>query len=142
MCYGSKAAFTCALEAFGADHLVTGSDYPVLQDYEDYKETFAYIERLGLPGRMSTGSCTTMRRSCSASGTDAATLLGDHSRRSVEIECLNGHQDPRRIEADFARHENLCSNLVVCHARVANDALLFRPDDQVMLHRRQLEIRM
>jgi predicted TIM-barrel fold metal-dependent hydrolase len=49
VCYGSKAAFTCALEAFGADHLVTGSDYPVLQDYESYTETFAYIERLGLP---------------------------------------------------------------------------------------------
>jgi hypothetical protein len=28
---------------------LTGSDYPVLQDYEAYKETFAYIERLGLP---------------------------------------------------------------------------------------------
>jgi hypothetical protein len=27
---------------------VTGSDYPLLQDYEAYKETFAYIERLGL----------------------------------------------------------------------------------------------
>jgi predicted TIM-barrel fold metal-dependent hydrolase len=49
VCYGSKAAFACALEAFGADHLVTGSDYPVLQDYEAYKETFSYIERLGLP---------------------------------------------------------------------------------------------
>ena len=49
VCYGSKPAFLCALEAFGADHLVTGSDYPVLQDYEPYKETFAYIERLGLP---------------------------------------------------------------------------------------------
>ena len=49
VCYGSKAAFCCALEAFGADHLVTGSDYPVLQAYEPYKETFAYIERLGLP---------------------------------------------------------------------------------------------
>lgn len=49
VCYGSKAAFGCALEAFGADHLVTGSDYPVLLDWEDYKETFAYIERLGLP---------------------------------------------------------------------------------------------
>ena len=48
VCYGSKAAFTCALEAFGADHLVTGSDYPVLQDWEEYRETFAYIERLGL----------------------------------------------------------------------------------------------
>jgi predicted TIM-barrel fold metal-dependent hydrolase len=26
-----------------------GSDYPVLQDWEIYRETFAYIERLGLP---------------------------------------------------------------------------------------------
>jgi predicted TIM-barrel fold metal-dependent hydrolase len=49
VCYGSKPAFLCALEAFGEDHLVTGSDYPVLQDYESYTETFAYIERLGLP---------------------------------------------------------------------------------------------
>jgi predicted TIM-barrel fold metal-dependent hydrolase len=49
VCYGSKAAFCCALEAFGADHLVTGSDYPVLQAWEEYKETFAYIEQLGLP---------------------------------------------------------------------------------------------
>jgi predicted TIM-barrel fold metal-dependent hydrolase len=49
VCYGSKAAFTCALEAFGADHVVTGSDYPMLQDFEEYKETFAYIERLDLP---------------------------------------------------------------------------------------------
>jgi predicted TIM-barrel fold metal-dependent hydrolase len=49
VCYGSKAAFCCALEAFEADHLVTGSDYPVLQAWEEYKETFAYIERLGLP---------------------------------------------------------------------------------------------
>jgi 6-methylsalicylate decarboxylase len=49
VCYGSKAAFMCAYEAFGAGHLVTGSDYPVLQDYEAYKETFAYISRLGLP---------------------------------------------------------------------------------------------
>jgi 6-methylsalicylate decarboxylase len=49
VCYGSKPAFICALEAFGADHLVTGSDYPVLLDFEDYKETFDYINRLGLP---------------------------------------------------------------------------------------------
>lgn len=49
VCYGSKAAFLCALEAFGADHLVAGSDYPVLQDWESYKETFAFIKRLGLP---------------------------------------------------------------------------------------------
>jgi hypothetical protein len=49
VCYGSKPAFLCALEAFGPDHIVTGSDYPVLQDWEVYRETFAYIERLGLP---------------------------------------------------------------------------------------------
>src|SRR5262249_52708868 len=49
VCYGSKPAFLCALEAFGAGHIVTGSDYPVLQDWEVYRETFAYIERLGLP---------------------------------------------------------------------------------------------
>ena len=35
VCYGSKAAFICAFEAFGDDHLVTGSDYPVLQDFEE-----------------------------------------------------------------------------------------------------------
>jgi predicted TIM-barrel fold metal-dependent hydrolase len=49
VCYGSKAAFTCALEAFGDDHIVPGSDFPILLDYENYSETFAYIERLGLP---------------------------------------------------------------------------------------------
>lgn len=49
VCYGSKAAFMCAIEAFGADHLVTGSDYPVLLNFEEYKETFAFIERMGLP---------------------------------------------------------------------------------------------
>jgi len=67
VCYGSKAAFCCALEAFGADHLVTGSDYPVLQDYETYKETFAYIERLGLPKADTDGSSITMRNVCSVS---------------------------------------------------------------------------
>jgi 6-methylsalicylate decarboxylase len=49
VCYGSKAAFACALEAFGEDHIVPGSDFPILLDYEGYGETFAYIERLGLP---------------------------------------------------------------------------------------------
>jgi aminocarboxymuconate-semialdehyde decarboxylase len=41
VCYASKAAFSCALEAFGEDHLVTGSDYPVLQGvgelYRDFR---------------------------------------------------------------------------------------------------------
>ncbi|HUB13700.1 MAG TPA: amidohydrolase family protein [Acetobacteraceae bacterium] len=49
VCYGSKAAITCACEAFGADRLVTGSDYPVLQEYESYRDTFAFIEHIGLP---------------------------------------------------------------------------------------------
>jgi 6-methylsalicylate decarboxylase len=48
VCYGSKAAFCCALEAFGADHIVPGSDFPILLDYEHYAGTFSYIERLGL----------------------------------------------------------------------------------------------
>ena len=48
--YGSKAAFTCACEAFGIEKLVTGSDCPVLQAYEEeYRQTFAYIARMGLP---------------------------------------------------------------------------------------------
>ena len=49
VCYGSRAAFACALAAFGEDHIVTGSDFPILLDYESYRETFAYIEELGLP---------------------------------------------------------------------------------------------
>ena len=49
VCYGSGAALTCACQAFGAERLVTGSDYPVLQDYESYRETFAFIARVGLP---------------------------------------------------------------------------------------------
>jgi predicted TIM-barrel fold metal-dependent hydrolase len=49
VCYGSKAAICCACEAFGVEKLVTGSDYPVLQEYESYTETFAFIGRLGLP---------------------------------------------------------------------------------------------
>ena len=49
VCNGANPAFTCAVEAFGADHLVTGSGYPVLEGWEEYKETFAYIERTGLP---------------------------------------------------------------------------------------------
>jgi 6-methylsalicylate decarboxylase len=48
VCYGSKAALTCACEAFGAEKLVTGSDYPVLQDWEEYRDTFAYIRQVGL----------------------------------------------------------------------------------------------
>jgi len=47
--HGSQAALHCAWQALGPQHLVTGSDYPYLMDYESYTETFAYITRSDLP---------------------------------------------------------------------------------------------
>jgi predicted TIM-barrel fold metal-dependent hydrolase len=47
--HGSQAALLCAWKAFGADHLVAGSDYPVLLPYETYRQTFHYIRESGLP---------------------------------------------------------------------------------------------
>jgi 6-methylsalicylate decarboxylase len=47
--HGSQAALSCAYKAFGAEHLVTGSDYPFLMDYESYTRTFAYITESDLP---------------------------------------------------------------------------------------------
>ena len=47
--HGSQAALTCAYKAFGTEHLVTGSDYPFLMDYESYARTFAYITESDLP---------------------------------------------------------------------------------------------
>src|SRR5262245_13327851 len=47
--HGSEAALLCAWKAFGADHLVAGSDYPVLLPYETYRQTFHYIRECGLP---------------------------------------------------------------------------------------------
>jgi len=38
-CATARRRGSAALEAFGEDHLVTGSDYPVLQDFESYTET-------------------------------------------------------------------------------------------------------
>jgi hypothetical protein len=67
VCYGSKAAFTCALEAFGADHLITGSDYPVLQDYETYRDTFGISSGWDCRRPMSKRFSTTTRTRCSAS---------------------------------------------------------------------------
>jgi predicted TIM-barrel fold metal-dependent hydrolase len=56
--HGSHPALRCAYEAFGADQLVTGSDYPVPLMYEGYGRTlheryaiaFSYIKEAGLPG--------------------------------------------------------------------------------------------
>ena len=86
VCYGSKPAFLCALEAFGADHIVTGSDYPVLQDWEVHRETFAYRRK------SPTRSCTTTRRSCSASITK--------SRRMRSSDAESGPSKVARPRAD------------------------------------------
>lgn len=47
--HGSQAGLLCAWKAFGADHLVAGSDYPVLLAFETYKQTFHDIRESGLP---------------------------------------------------------------------------------------------
>jgi predicted TIM-barrel fold metal-dependent hydrolase len=47
--HGSHAALTCAWKAYGADHIVPGSDFPVLLSYETYERTFAWIREVGLP---------------------------------------------------------------------------------------------
>ena len=42
--WGSQAALRCACEAFGADHLVPGSDFSALLAVESYSRTFEYIK--------------------------------------------------------------------------------------------------
>ena len=49
--HGSQAALLCAWKAFGADHLVAGSDYPVLLAFETYRQTFHYIRECRPAGR-------------------------------------------------------------------------------------------
>jgi predicted TIM-barrel fold metal-dependent hydrolase len=47
--HGSHAALLCAWKAFGANHLLPGSDFPVLLSWESYARTFAWIREVGLP---------------------------------------------------------------------------------------------
>jgi 6-methylsalicylate decarboxylase len=47
--HGSHAALLCAWKAFGADHLLPGSDFPVLLSFERYADTFSWIRDAGLP---------------------------------------------------------------------------------------------
>jgi predicted TIM-barrel fold metal-dependent hydrolase len=47
--WGSQAALRCACEAFGADHVVPGSDFSALLTVESYRRTFAYIKESRLP---------------------------------------------------------------------------------------------
>jgi 6-methylsalicylate decarboxylase len=49
--HGSHAALTCAWKAFGADHLVPGSDFPVLLNWETYARTFSWIREVDLPAQ-------------------------------------------------------------------------------------------
>jgi hypothetical protein len=46
--HGSHAALLCAWKAFGADHLVAGSDYPVLLAFEPYRQNF-FLHPRGRP---------------------------------------------------------------------------------------------
>ena len=45
----SRDAAKESWKAFGADHLVAGSDYPVLMAFETYRQTFHYIRESSLP---------------------------------------------------------------------------------------------
>jgi 6-methylsalicylate decarboxylase len=47
--HGSHAALRCAVEAFGYDRLLSGSDYPVLLPFESYADTIGYVRGAGLP---------------------------------------------------------------------------------------------
>jgi predicted TIM-barrel fold metal-dependent hydrolase len=47
--HGSHAALTCAWMAFGPEHLVPGSDWPVLLAHESYRQTIRWIADVGLP---------------------------------------------------------------------------------------------
>src|SRR5215471_2133308 len=62
----AEVGFQRAYEAFGADHLVTGSDYPLLQDYETCKETFVISSGSTCRLPIATRSCITTCRRCSA----------------------------------------------------------------------------
>ena len=47
--HGSQPALLCAWKAFGADHLVAGSDYPVLLAFETYRQNFFYLQESIIP---------------------------------------------------------------------------------------------
>jgi aminocarboxymuconate-semialdehyde decarboxylase len=48
--HGSHAALLCAWKAYGAAHIVPGSDFPVLVAFETYARTFSWIRDVeGIP---------------------------------------------------------------------------------------------
>src|SRR5581483_1120376 len=44
--HGSHAALLCAWKAYGAEHIVPGSDFPVLVAFESYARTFSWINEV------------------------------------------------------------------------------------------------
>jgi 6-methylsalicylate decarboxylase len=49
--HGSAAGLRAAVEAFGANRIVPGSDFPVLTAFEPYADTLGYVARAGLKRR-------------------------------------------------------------------------------------------
>jgi predicted TIM-barrel fold metal-dependent hydrolase len=47
--HASHAAITCAVLAYGADHVLVGSDYPVLHSWETYDRTINWPRDVDLP---------------------------------------------------------------------------------------------
>jgi len=47
--HGSHIAFRAACQAFGADHLLAGSDYPITLYFEKYGANFEHIRKADLP---------------------------------------------------------------------------------------------
>jgi predicted TIM-barrel fold metal-dependent hydrolase len=47
--HGSHAAMTCARMAYGADHILVGSDFPVLHSFETYDRTINWIRDVEMP---------------------------------------------------------------------------------------------
>jgi 6-methylsalicylate decarboxylase len=46
--HGSHAALHCAIMAYGADHVLVGSDFPVLQQWESYDRTINWVRDAGI----------------------------------------------------------------------------------------------
>lgn len=49
--HGSGVGLRAAVDAFGGDRLLPGSDFPVLLGFETYGQTFDYVRRAGLSRR-------------------------------------------------------------------------------------------
>lgn len=46
--HGSNAALRCAVEVFGSDRIVSGSDYPFMQHYGPYGDAFKFLGKADL----------------------------------------------------------------------------------------------